>query len=196
MVKAAKIEKPTIHKTPSAIGHNGLDQETFHIHLGQILKAKAQVEAVKKILKTARRAAQDNGLNLADLDEAMSMRDMEPETVQETIRRKAQYAAWMGLAPGIQPDMFTVADAKEDDEKAAEQEGYIDGLEGVTAKGERFDTSNPLGRARLKGWNRGQDVLKERMVQMTADAKAKEKEKKMAKEKKTETKKEETEAMH
>lgn len=198
MVKTAKIEKPTIHKAPPQLGHNGIDQQSFHIHLGQILKAKSQVEAVKKILKTARRAALNGGINLADLDEAISMRDMEPETVQDTIRRKAQYAEWMGLAPGIQPDMFTAMVVRENDEKTADHDGYVDGLEGVTAEGPRYDTANPLGRARLKGWNRGQDILKERLVQMVADAEAKEKEKKAPKAEKTEpeAKAKETEAVH
>lgn len=190
MVKSAKIDKPTVLKSeaPPSPGHNGLDQETFHIHLGQILKAKAQVEAVKKILKTAIRAAQDGGVNLADMDEAISMRGMEPETLQDTIRRKAQYAAWMGLAPGIQPDMFTIVAAREDDEKLAEHEGYVDGLEGVTVEGPRYDTSNSLGQARLSGWNRGQDVLKDHLIKRSAEANEKAKPKK--------TKATEPEAVH
>lgn len=175
MVKAAKIEKPTVHKAVPQPGHNGPDQETFHIHLGQILKAKAQVNAVAKILKEARRRAVDAGLVLEDLDWNIKNREAEPETVQASIRRRAQYAFWMGLAPGVEPDMFTVAAARENEETVAEHEGYVDGLEGVSAKGDRYDMTNPLGQARMRGWNRGQDVLKERLMQMSADAEAKEK---------------------
>ena len=176
MVKAAKMKKPVVHKVEAAAS-NGPDKETFHIHLGEILRARAKVEAVRKVLKAARRAAQDAGFNLHDLDEMISMREQEPETVQDTIRRKAQYATWMGLAPGVQGDLFDHAAARQDDKTKWFEEGYVDGLEGVTAAGDRYDMTSEAGQARMKGWDKGQGILRDRLAEMLSkkkdDAKAK-----------------------
>lgn len=200
MAKAAKIPKRTVRQDetppPPPLGHNGsLTQDDFHILIGEVIRKKAAVEAVKKGLKEARRRAQDAGINLHDMDEMLAMREQEPETVQETIRRKAQYASWMGLAPGVQPDLFTHAAEKQDEEDAAEQEGYIEGLEGATAKGERYDTTTIPGQARLRGWNRGQEKLKDRLLAINEEAKAKKKTEKEASKKKG-ADKEESETTH
>lgn len=179
MVRAAKLQKPTVHKdqTQMPTGGNMLTGDVFRIHLGLIKKAQAAVDAVKKTLKTARREAQDAGINLRDMDEMLRMQDQEPETVKATILRKATYASWMGISPGVvQGDLFAHADAEESDVQKAEREGYEDGLEGVTAKGDRYDTSNPIGKARLKGWNKGQEVLRRHLEEAMMAKKQKEKE--------------------
>lgn len=179
MVRAAKLQKPTVHKdqTQMPAGGNMLTGDVFRIHLGRIKKAQAAVDAVKKGLKKARREAQDAGINLRDMDEMLRMQDQEPETVKATILRKATYASWMGISPGVvQGDLFAHADAEESDVQKAEREGYEDGLEGVTAKGDRYDTSNPIGKARLKGWNKGQEVLRRHLEEAMMAKKQKEKE--------------------
>ena len=179
MVRAAKLQKPTVHKdqTQMPAGGNMLTGDVFRIHLGLVKKAQAAVDAVKKGLKKARREAQDAGINLKDMDEMIRMSDQEPETVKATILRKATYASWMGISPGVvQGDLFAHADAEESDVQKAEREGYEDGLEGVTAKGDRYDTSNPIGKARLKGWNKGQEVLRRHLEEAMMAKKQKEKE--------------------
>lgn len=196
MVRAANMPERKVHKSETnGAGHNSpLDGDIFRIHVGLITQAQIAVNAVKKKLKEARRRAQDAGIILRDLDEAMAMRDQEPETVQETIRRKATYAEWMGISPGVvQGDLFIQEDPEEDELKKAEDEGYDDGLEGVTAKGERYDTSNPVGRARLKGWNKGQDKHKAHLVELGEKDKAAKKEKAAKAKAKTE---EQTEVTH
>lgn len=176
MVKRATLPKRVVHqdKTPE-IGHNeGQNQDGFLIHVGQILKTKAAVEAVKKTLKAARRAALDAGYNLQDLDEAISMREQEPETVQARIMRKAQYATWMGIAPALkQGDLFSDATVDEDEKWYAE--GREDGLLGISAKGDRYDLSTPAGEKRTEGWEDGQRVLHQKLVEDSEAAKAKKK---------------------
>lgn len=140
-----------------------LDAESFHYHLGVIVQMKAAVDARRKVLKQARRAAVDAGINLETLDRTIRNRELEPETVQQNILREWQYNHWAGLAPGVQPDLFSVADSKAEDESKWEHEGYVGGLEGETAhENPRYDTSSPAGQARLKGWYRGQKVIAER----------------------------------
>lgn len=180
MVKSAKAQKPRILKVvPPASEENGhdkddnggpvADRETFHFHLGEIEKADAFVAVARKARKEKRRLASDAGIILHDLDTVMKMREEEPETVQEGIKRLATYAYWAGLAPGVQADLFTAADKRADKEKIAEEQGYVDGLEGKTAEGERYDAANPIGQARLRGWNRGQDVVKARFIKINAE---------------------------
>ena len=181
MVRAAKLQKPTVHKdqTQMPAGGNMLTGDVFRIHLGLVKKAQAAVDAVKKGLKKARREAQDAGINLKDMDEMIRMSDQEPETVKATILRKATYASWMGISPGVvQGDLFVHADTEEDDTKRAEMEGYYDALEGNKCTGDRYDTSNPIGKARMKGFHKGQERLGRFMEDRKAALKQKEKDEK------------------
>lgn len=150
---------------PDPPGTNGpavADRETFHYHVGIIRRQQDKVAAERKFLKDARRKASDAGINLGDLDLAMRMSEQEPETVQESIRRMAVYAHWMGLAPGVQADLFDVAAERQSEEDQAYQEGYVEGLEGKTALGDRYDAGNQIGQARLRGWRDGQDIILKR----------------------------------
>lgn len=175
MVKTAAIPPKTVLKETKAakaakqpdLG-NGPDLETFHYHVGEIKRRQAAVAAVRKLLKDARRRAQDSGIVLHDLDTIVQMESEEPETVQAAIKRLATYAYWMGLSPGVQGDLFEAAAVAHDGETAAEQEGYVAGLEGETAEGDRYDTTSPIGQARLRGWRRGQDVVLQRFKQPAA----------------------------
>lgn len=166
MVKNAKKPDLKIVKDttkPALPPPTNLDAETFHYNLGVIIQLKAAVDAKRKVLKQARRAAQDAGINLETLDRTIRNRELEPETVQQNIIREWQYNHWAGLAPGVQPDLFSVADSKVEDEKKWEHEGYVGGLEGETAhENPRYDTSGPAGQARLRGWHKGQAVIAER----------------------------------
>lgn len=145
-------------------GSNAADLETFHFHLGMIRRAQDAVAAHRKVLKDHRRKASDAGINLGDLDLVMKMAEQEPETVQETVRRIATYAHWMGLSPGVQADLFEAADGKEDAEAKAELEGYKAGIEGETATGDRYDAASPIGQARLRGHAKGQAILHDRFL--------------------------------
>lgn len=143
---------------------NLADLETFHFHMGNLKRLDDQIAAVRKLRKDERRRASDAGINLADLDMIMKMREEEPETVQARVERIATYAHWAGLAPGFQGDLFQAAGEKEDAEKVAELEGYKDGIEGLTATGERYDAGNPIGQARMRGHAKGQEVLHDRFL--------------------------------
>ncbi len=176
MVKSLEPKKPRVlkDKTPLKLvknsdtpASNQPDAEAFHYHLGAITRKNATIQAHRKELKEIRRAAMDAGINLRDLDTVIKMRELEPETVQADISRLVQYAQWMGLAPGTQPDLFKDVAPKVDAEKAAEDEGYREGIEGnkgPAVEPERYDTASEIGQARLRGWNKGQDVLKERFL--------------------------------
>lgn len=177
MVKSARSPDLKIVKdtTKAALPPpTNLDAETFHYNLGVIIQLKAAVDARRKVLKQARRAASDAGINLETLDRTIRNRELEPETVQQNILREWQYNHWAGLAPGVQPDLFSVADSKADDEAKWEHEGYVGGLEGETAHDNpRYDTSGPAGQARLKGWHKGQAVIAERFTKTETPAETK-----------------------
>lgn len=176
MVKSLEPKKPRVLRvvgkaeTPPA-ATNQPDAEVFHFHLGSIVRKNATIQAHRKELKEIRRAAMDAGLNLRDLDTIIKMRELEPETVQADISRLVQYAQWIGLAPGTQPDLFKDVAPKVDLEQAAEDEGYRLGIEangGPAVEPDRYDTSSPVGQARLRGWNKGQAVLHERFLSKQA----------------------------
>jgi len=170
ILKDKTAKPPRVAAAPAA--SNQPDAETFHYHIGAIVRQQAKILAERKVMKDIRRAANDAGLNLASLDRMIKMRELEPETVQAEIRREVQYAEWMGLAPaGTQGDLFKDIAAKLDVETAAENEAYRDGIEGNKGPGiepERYDASTPIGQARLRGWNRGQDILKNRFLAKNA----------------------------
>lgn len=179
MVKHLSEKKPRVlkdekTKPPEPAATNQPDAETFHFHVGAIIRANAAVAAHAKARKNVRRAAMDAGLNLKDLDEIIRMREEEPETIQAGIKRLVQYAEWLGLAPkGTQGDLFKDVAPKVNAEKAAEDEGYRDGIEGNKGpeiEPERYDVSTPAGQARLRGWNAGQKILQDRFIAKQAPA--------------------------
>jgi hypothetical protein len=173
MVKSLEPKKPRVLKDKTAPvkvapATNQADAETFHFHLGSIIRKNATIAAHRKELKAIRRAAMDAGLSLADLDWAVRARELEPETVQADLKRRVQYAEWIGLAPpGTQGDLFKEGAAALDAELAAENDGYRAGIEGTggpALEPERYDTASDIGQARLRGWNKGQAVLHERFL--------------------------------
>lgn len=182
MVKTLDQKKPRVlqGKTPAKLrvvtapppATNQPDAETFHYHVGALVRQKAKIDAERKVMKDLRRRANDSGLNLASLDRIIRMREIEPETVQAEIRRDIQYAEWMGLAPiGSQGDLFKDIANKLDEEQAAENAAYRDGIEGnkgPAIEPERYDAASPIGQARLRGWNKGQAVLLERFESKNA----------------------------
>lgn len=170
MVKSAKlpklsIVKPTKPAKPPETNGEPLDAETFHAHIGFMTQMKARKDAAAKLYKKTRQSAQNAGLVMDEADEYMRMRDMDPVKAQEKLKRKFQYMTWGNMTRGLnEDDLFAFADAKESSEAQAEQEGFIEGLEGKTAEGERFDTTTEIGRARLQGHYRGQKVLQDRFI--------------------------------
>lgn len=58
----------------------------------------------------------------------------------------------------------------------AELEGYNDALEGNKCTGDRYDTTNPVGKARMKGFHKGQERLGKFMEERKAALKEKAKE--------------------
>lgn len=182
MVKSLEQKKPRVlqGKTPAKLrvvtapppATNQPDAETFHYHVGALVRQKAKIDAERKVMRDLRRRANDSGLNLASLDRIIRMRELEPETVQAEIRRDVQYAEWMGLAPpGTQGDLFKDLTKKLDEEQAAEDAAYRDGIEGnkgPAIEPERYDMTTIIGQARMRGWNRGQEVLHERFLAKNA----------------------------
>ena len=171
MVKSSKppklsIVKPTTPaKAADKVPPNTIDKEAYHYHKGVIEQMEARVESAKKLLKQARRGASDAGISLGNFDFIRKLHKAEPETVQSNVAEIAQYAHWEGLAPGYQADLFKDTKGKKTSpEEAAHQEGYVEGLEGKTAEGERYDQGNPVGAARLHGWQRGQKVIQDRFI--------------------------------
>lgn len=183
MVKTLEPKKPRILKDKTAkpprvaaapAASNQPDAETFHYHIGAIVRQQAKILAERKVMKDIRRAANDAGLNLASLDRMIKMRELEPETVQAEIKRDVQYAEWMGLAPiGAQGDLFKDLTKSLDEEQAAENEAYRDGIEGnkgPAIEPERYDMTTIIGQARMRGWNKGQEVLHERFLAKNSEA--------------------------
>jgi hypothetical protein len=174
MVKHLRKTTPRVLKDETApppgdaTPTNQPDAETFHFHIGAIMRKQATIMAHRKEMKTIRRAAMDAGLNLADLDTVIKMREEEAETIQAGLKRLVQYAEWMGLAPkGTQGDLFKDAGPKIDAETMAEGEGYREGVEGnrgPAVEPDRYDVATSVGQARLRGWNAGQKVLHERFL--------------------------------
>ena len=192
MVVAAKLKSRKILNDQTK-GHNlprGENRDEFLYYVGVISLAKGKVDAVKKLLKQAKREAMDAGYNLADMADVMAHREDEPETVQTTIMRRARYAAWMhGTKEPEQADLFAEATSNESEKHY--QEGREDALLGLPNKGDRYDTTTESGQQRMKGWNDGNDkrqaLQAKQLEQFKANEKA-EKEKQKAKAAKAEKK--------
>lgn len=152
--KARKIEQ---------VETNGPDRETLLYFLGQIMEIKDTITAVTKPhkdrLKVVKRAAKDHGLYIAEIREIEKLLTKElDETPEEKVARRRQYEAWAGIVPkGLQLDLPLTSKSTADDR--LEDMGYQYGLLGKTLPHEE---GTEAWQKAMAGWNRGQDVLKER----------------------------------
>lgn len=171
MPTSAKMadKKPALRsvpkETPAPKGTNVADRETFHYFVGLIDIEDAKVKDAQQKRKEVRRRAMDSGLNLEVVDLIRRKRDKEPETAGNWISALVEAFKWAGLKAAVQLSLFPEEAEQQSVTDRAEHEGYVDGLEGKTAAGDRYDASNELGQARRKGWNRGQDVIRKRFLE-------------------------------
>lgn len=102
---ARNINKP---ETNGGIGHNGggASEETFFKHLGLIVAANGPRDAAAAVVRSARKAARGDGVDLGKLDQMIKMSTWEPEEIRDHFARLHQYAAWMKMPVGSQLDMF------------------------------------------------------------------------------------------
>ena len=166
MPEAGKIVDMTEEKkarTIAPVETNGPDRETLLYFLGQIMEIKDTITAVTKPhkdrLKAVKRAAKDHGLFLGEVREIEKLLTKElDETPEEKVARRRQYEAWAGIVPkGLQLDLPLNSKSTADDR--LEDQGYQYGLLGKTLP---HDEGTEAWQKAMVGWNKGQDVLKER----------------------------------
>lgn len=167
-MKTAKIAEPQprILKTVESAASNQPDLETYLYHKGLIEQADAGRKAAHKIYKSKRRDAMDAGIRLGDLDLVARIAKMEDTKPAEWVAGIIQYFRFERTYDSDgQADLF---DQKEIDAAVvakAATEGYEAGLMGRNADSCPHDHSTAAYQAWSKGWNRGQDVIKERFLQ-------------------------------
>lgn len=160
----AKVHQAEAKTETPPVGDNLPDRETFHYFVGLIDAEDAKVDAARQARKDVRRRATDAGLSLEVIDLLRKKRDKEYDTAGGWIQSLMQAFKWMGLPVAVQPNLFP-EDAKiQSLNERAEEEGRIDGLEGKTAEGDRYDPTTETGQARLRGWNEGQRIIRERFI--------------------------------
>lgn len=173
MPEAAKLAKKTplkvVKDPPPAPPSNAPDRETFHYFVGLIDIEDGKVAAARKARKDVRRRASDAGLSLEIVDLLRRKRDKEAETAGSWIQSLMEGFKWMGLKAAVQLSLFPEEHEKQSVTDRAEMEGYVDGLEGKSAVGDRYEATNELSQARLKGWHRGQAVIQKRFIDKQAE---------------------------
>lgn len=142
------------------LGHNGLTEDVFLVNMRAIINAQAKVDLAKAGLKEARKLAKAAGIELKQLDAVIAMADWGPDEVRDHFATRNQYAIWMGLPVGTQPDFFAgVPDAAKPSVDWRSR-GYVAATTGKGAVGKPPEDCPPdQVQAWMEGWHDGQKKI-------------------------------------
>jgi hypothetical protein len=205
MPRRAKVEhKPKVHKdltkgaasTPSqqtpGEGHNataGQSKGEFLFFIGQLKRHAKESDDMRSRHKAERNQIKLRGYDLAEMQQAIAEQSRNDGTTLRSLKVRKQYFEWLDLPIGSQMKLFDEpgevnAFSEEGLLKRAEEEGYELGIQGLNTDTQKYPPHTPAGNAHIKGWDRGQDELKERFTAQSlavAEEKAKAAAKRVAK---------------
>ena len=146
---------------------NAPDKDTLLYFVGQIIAAEAARDIAlkphKDKIKSIKRAAKDHGLFMEELKLVMMLMTTEmDETPEVKTRRIVKYLGDAGLLSreiSGQLDMFQTLPASASKNDKLEEQGYQLGLLGKSVPHEE---GSDAWQAMMVGWNKGQQVLKDR----------------------------------
>lgn len=148
-----------------AFGDNGPDESLFLRHVQEVVKATAEREAAKLVIKAARDAlkakrklASDEGISLRELDEAIEAKNADRTDLAAREKRRIQYMNWLGLDIGAQSELDLTSTDHEREKKDWFARGNGDARIGRPREkppgipGERLQDY-------LQGWDAGQEAV-------------------------------------
>lgn len=156
---------------------NSLDKETYLFWAGKVMEMALAKKALAKRVRGVRKIAKESGVVLKRLDALMAMIEMDDASVEDHLSGMVREASWLGLvAAGYQGDLFSEGLGKsplaEDDLilLKAKDAGYRSGLMGLSDN--PHDGNTPAGQRWMEGWHAGQEILKDRFVNLNAEIEA------------------------
>ena len=151
------------------LGHNVDHEEaTFLRHVRAIVTAQAIVEDAKNGLKSVRKLAKADGIELKKLDAVVTTTEWSPGEIRDHFGTLNRYALWMGLPVGTQADLF--ADVPEASRESVDWEarGYCAALTNKGAFAGKPPSECPPDR--ITDWQRGVNRATEKIAWSMSDA--------------------------
>lgn len=143
----------------AAIGHNSTlytdteRQSLYLSHLRKIQAQRARVDAEKKVEKTLRKDARNDGIVLADIDFGLICRKTDDETlIPAQQARLNEIMRWLGLPVGTQAEFDFASDKLLD---RARREGGASGW-GALSRTPPYDAGTPEEQEWLKAYDEAQ----------------------------------------
>lgn len=141
--------------------NGGVTEAVFTRHLNEHIRLEKLASEVRAKQKALKKAAEDDGVIMADMKDALKIASEDPATVIERQNRITQYANWLKAPVGAQlqmlempPDQSKITD--EQREQKWSDEGFQAGLLGKNRDTCPHDPNSPGGRAWLQGYEQGQ----------------------------------------
>jgi hypothetical protein len=157
-------------ETPG-LGHNGPSEEEFLLHMRAIINAQAKVDIAKVGVKQARKLAKSAGIELKKLDAIVTMADWGPDEVRAHFATLNQYAIWMGLPIGTQPDFFDGVPEAAKPSVDWRARGYVAATTGKGAVGTPPEDCPPdQVQSWMAGWHDGQAKIASEMPSANGSA--------------------------
>jgi ribosome modulation factor len=155
---------------------NGPDRDEFLFLMGQNDKADEDVKVANAQKKKIRQHIMNRGVDLEMADQARKERDKKDNTTVLKLQKFAQYAKFFGLPVGSHIKLFdgpaSAAEAVAAENTLLEKaydEGRELGIRGKSPDEQKWLPTTPEGQEHLRGWNDGQDVLKQKLLAMNSE---------------------------
>ncbi len=145
------------------------------IHLQKITAAERKKDEAVNALRSARKAAKADGVQLKALDAVRVLAKLDSHELTQDFNDIVRYARLLQVPLYSQFDMFDAPDGASDEEAIiarAASDGLRAGRLGETGTTTKYDPGSPAGQAWLEYWRKGQDELLSAIKEIPVSEKA------------------------
>lgn len=180
----------TVHHVPQPASNRFVDIDTILFFFGQLREKSAAKRAAAKAEQGVRKQFKNAGVSLNVYDVVVNLSELDdPDAIQKWLDEFLHIASAFQTVPvGTQFNIFEGAGSAVDANEKAFKTGHMRGVSGQQPDTQAYPENTPLGQEHMRGWYEGQEVLKQRFMDMNAAAQQEEAEKKAAAEEKAKKK--------
>lgn len=159
----------TIHREPLK-SNRFVDRDTILFFYGQLEEKSAAKRAAAKAEAAVRKQFKNTGITLNVYDTIVRLSEQDDSDAVQKFFDEFVYLADVFAQPvGAQLGLFEGAGNAKDAREKAYQSGHDLGLRGKNMDEQAYPTNSDLGQEHYRGWNDGQEKLRQKFVH-TAEA--------------------------
>ena len=150
--------------------HNQPTQEEFLQYVARHVVLEGEIDKLKKKKNLMRREMKNAGIDCQTFDAIRKLHGLGDEAIEDQMRQTVRYLRFMNLPIGAQVGFFDEQPAEQSEElnEKAFKEGRVAGMMGANMDDNHHELNTDAGQEWQKGYNEGQTVLKQQLLDHNA----------------------------